>query len=1047
MSEQAEARGPIAWMVRHRVAPNLLMAVLLVGGLLSASRTTQEVFPEFDLDMVDISVPYPGASPEEVEDGIVRVVEEAVRALEGVAEVVSTAGEGVGRVVVEIDEDADAQKALLDIQEAVSRIRTFPVDAEEPAVSLILRRRDVLSLQIYGDASEFVLRELAEQVRDRLLQSPEITQVDLRGARASEIHVEVAQETLRRYGLSLSGIAARLRATAVDLPGGSVDTSAGEVLLRVKERRDWASEFSDIPIVTTAAGAALRLGDVARVSEGFEDAQRSAVYNGYPAIGLAVYRIGDQTPEQVASAARSALDEVAPILPPGVDVAIDDDDSIIFAQRRELLVKNLLLGLVLVLGTLSLFLEPRLAFWVTMGIPTSFLGAFLLLPWLGVTLNMISLFAFLIALGIVVDDAIVAGENIHEQRELGLDPETAAIRGAQGVATPISGSILTNMIAFAPLALIPGTFGKIWFAVPFVVGSVFLISWIESLGILPAHLAHAKPSREGRFSRFRAAFQRGFQRFVRRYYAPLLDRALDRRYLTAALGVGLLVLVLGYVASGRMGMVLMPKVESDRAVATARLPYGTPERSAEAVRDRLLAAATRVTEASGGKDLVTGTFALIDENTIEVDVYLTPPDTRPLSTGEVTRRWREEVGVVTGVESLKFESDAGGPGRGPGITVELAHRDVEVLDRASERLAAALEQFPNTRDVDDGYAPGKTQLDFRLRPEARSLGLTSTDVARQVRDAFYGAEALRQQRGRNEVKVLVRRPLAERVALADVENLLVRTPAGRDVSLLEIADVDQGRAYTQISRRDGRRTVTVTASVVPADQSNQVLQAVQTDVLPELVRDFPGLAFSFEGRQADMRESLASLAANFALALVIIYVVLALPFRSYLQPAIVMLAIPFGFVGAVLGHWIMGYSLSVISMMGIVALAGVVVNDSLVMIDFANQRRASGASPREAIYDAGLRRFRPILLTTLTTFGGLAPMIFETSRQARFMIPMAISLGYGILFATIIMLFIVPALYLIIEDLREAIVRSGPASSDAEEAGALPGAYSDGLVR
>ncbi|MGH0033873.1 MAG: efflux RND transporter permease subunit [Myxococcota bacterium] len=1020
-AEAPPERGPIAWMVRHRVAPNLLMLVLLVGGLISASRTTQEIFPEFELDAVTISVPYPGASPEEVEEGIVLVVEEAVRALEGVEEVTATAAEGSGKVVVELEEGADGQKALLDVQEAVARVRTFPVDAEEPSISLALRRRDVMSLQIYGPIEEFALRDLAEQVRDRLLQEPGITQVDLRGARATEIHVEIAQADLRRYGLTLSGVATRLRNTALDLPGGSLETPGGEVLLRVSERRDWARQFAEVPIVTTAAGAAVRLGDVARVSEGFEDAQRSALYNGQPAIGMRIYRMGDQTPESVSQAARRALDDVEADLPPGVHYAIDDDDSEIYTQRRDLLLKNLFLGLVLVLAVLGLFLDGRLAFWVTMGIPTSFLGAFLLLPWMGVTINMISMFAFLIALGIVVDDAIVAGENIHEHGERGMDPTSAAVRGARDVASPIGISILSNVIAFSPLAFIPGMLGKVWFSIPLVVGSVFLISWIESLWILPAHLAHAVRASTTRMGTLRDRFQRRFRRFVDERYAPVLAGVVRHRYVVVAAGVGLLAIVTAYALSGRMGIVLMPKVESDRAVVTARLAFGSPLSAAERVRDELLAGARRVAEAGGGDELVKGTFALVDENTVEIDVYLTPPEVRPLSTAEVTRRWREAVGPLPGVESLRFESDAGGPGRGAALTVELSHRDVDVLDRASQRLAAALEQFPNTSDVDDGYSPGKPQLDFRLRPEARSLGLTSSDVARQVRDAFYGAEALRQQRGRDEVKLLVRRPEHERASLAGIEQLLVRTPMGTDVPLLEIAEMERGRAYTQISRRDGRRTVTVTADVTPPEQTNQVLAAVRSDVLPELVRDYPGLAASFEGRQADMRESLSALGGGFILALVAIYAALAIPFRSYLQPAIVMLAIPFGIVGAVLGHWIMGYSLSVISMMGIVALAGVVVNDSLVMVDYANRRVGEGVHPREAIQRAGLRRFRPILLTTLTTFGGLAPMIFESSRQARFMIPMAISLGYGILFATVITLVLVPALYLIAEDARARV--------------------------
>ena len=670
------------------------------------------------------------------------------------------------------------------------------------------------------------------------------------------------------------------------------------------------------------------------------------------------------------------------------------------------------------LGVLGLFLEPRLAFWVTLGIPTSFLGAFLVLPWLGVSINMISMFAFLIALGIVVDDAIVAGENIHEYRERGLAPVLAAIRGARDVSIPIAGSIVTNLLAFAPIAFVPGVFGKIWIAIPLVVGTVFLVSWIESLLILPAHLAHARPARPGPLSHWRARFQRRFNGFVEQRYAPLLSRALDRRLLTVAIGVGLLIVVIAYPLSGRMGIVFMPKIESDRAVATARLPYGSPRTEVEAVRRRLLDGAHAVAREAGGDALVTGTFALVEESSVEVNVYLTPPGVRPISTAEVARRWRAAVGRLPGVESLRFESDAGGPGRGASLTLELSHRDVAILDRASQRLAAAIEQFPEASDVDDGYSPGKSQLDLRLRPEARSLGLTSSEVARQVRDAFHGAEALRQQRGREEVKVLVRLPAREREGLVDVERLLIRTPGGRRVPLLEIADVRPGRAYTQIQRRNGRRIVSVTAEITPAERTTPILAALRSDVLPALQREFPGLSVDFEGRQAEMRESMGALSRGFGLALIVIYAVLTIPFRSFVQPAIVMLAIPFGVVGGVLGHFLMGYSLSMISLMGMIALAGVVVNDSLVMIDFANRRRAEGLGAREAIEQAGIRRFRPIVLTTLTTFGGLAPMIFETSRQARFMIPMAISLGYGILFATFITLLLVPALYVCLDDVQ-----------------------------
>lgn len=1011
-------RGPIAWMVRNRVTPDLLMIVLICGGLFMAGRIKQEVFPEFSLDQVLVEVPYPGASPEEVEQGILLAVEEAVRPLDGVKEVLAVAAEGSGIVTIEVQQGGDAERVYQDVQQAVARIRTFPLDAEEPLISVATRRREVLSVLLHGDAEEWVLRDLAEQVRDRLLQEPEISQVELAGARAYEIHVEVPQAELRRYGLTLDGIARLIDATAVDLPGGSVETRGGEILVRMKERRDWAHEFAEIPVVTTAAGSIVRLRELARVAEGFEDANRAASYDGRRAIGLDVFRVGDETPMGVSRAVRRALDDFGPQLPPGIEASVQDDRSETYGQRLELLLGNAAIGLVLVLALLGLFLEPKLAFWVTMGIPTAFLGSLLFLPALGVTINMISLFAFLIALGIVVDDAIVAGENVHELRERGVDPLEASIAGARGVSLPIAFSILTNVVAFLPLYFMPGTFGKIWTAIPVVVTVVFLISWLESLLILPSHLAYAKPVSVPPLDRVREGFQRRFAAFVTGRYAPFLAACARRRYLTVASGLGLFVLVVAYALSGRMGIVLMPQVEADRSEAIARLPYGSSDAAAERVRALLLRGAEEVAAAHGGDTLVSGVFAKIEENLVEIDVYLTPPDARPLPTAEVTRLWREAVGTLPGVEAVRFSAESGGPSSGAGITVELSHRDVEVLDRASASLAQSLTQFATVRDVDDGYSPGKPQLDFRLRPEGRSLGLTSNEVARQVRNAFYGAEALRQQRARSEVRVKVRLPEAERATEHTLEQLLIRTPGGRDVALADIAAVERGRAYTQITRRDGRRTVSVTADLISTDEVNQVLAALRADVLPALQRDFPGLGWSFEGRQAEMRDSLAALGEGFLVAVAVMYALLAVPFRSFVQPLIVMAAIPFGIVGAVLGHLLMGFSLSVISMMGIVALAGVVVNDSLVMIDFANQRRREGAGAWEAIQQAGVRRIRPVLLTTLTTFGGLAPMIFETSRQARFMIPMALSLGYGILFATAITLVLIPCLYLILEDLR-----------------------------
>ena len=1019
----SKIRGPISWMVNNRVTPNLLMIFLVLGGLFMTTRIKQEVFPDFDPDMVTVSVDYSGASPEEVEQGIILVVEEAIRAIDGVKELTATANEGKGTILAELEEGSDQQKIYQEIKQEIDRITTFPEDADEPEVSLATHLREVLSINLYGDVSEMALRETADQVRDRLLQNSNITQVDLAGARDYEILIEVSQEKLRAYGLTLEEIATAINSASTDIPGGSVDTAGGDILLRIKDRRDWADEFARIPMVTTADGSVVYLEDIALVREDFEDNDKSATYNGHRSIGIDIYRVGDQTPMGVSGAVRTAMDDIEQDLPAGIDWHINNDMSEVYQQRLELLLKNAFMGLALVLVVLGLFLELKLAFWVTMGIPTAFLGSLLFLPAVGVSINMISMFAFIVALGIVVDDAIVAGENIHEYQQQGMGFAKAAVLGARDVATPITFSILTNVVAFLPLSFIPGTMGKIWKVIPLVVITVFLISWVESLLILPGHLAHIKRRPAGasptRLQRWQQEFTDQVARFIKRVYGPFLDLCLRWQSLTVALFLTVLVVVLSYALSGRIGIIMMPRVESDRAEVTAVLPVGSPMDKVVAVQDKLSDAINAVATENGGEQLVTGIFSQINENQVEVKAYLTDAGIRPLSTSEVTRLWREKLGPVVGLESLLFESDGGGPGSGATLTVELSHSDINVLDQASAALADRLAGFPNVKDIDDGYTPGKQQLDFSIKPEGQSLGLTSAEVASQVRNAFSGAEALSQQRGRNEVTVRVRLTESERSSEYHVENYMIRTPAGIFVPLSEIANVERGRAYTSISRRDARRTVTVTANVEPIGETGQVQAALNSTILPDLARDYPGLSYGYQGRQADMKESMASLIGGFVLSMLTIYFLLAVPFRSYSQPLIVMIAIPFGIVGAVLGHLLMGYNLSLMSMMGIVALAGVVVNDSLVLIDYANRKRQEGSGPAEAIRIAGVRRFRPIVLTTLTTFGGLAPMIFETSRQARFMIPMALSLGFGILFATVITLILVPCLYLLINDIHQ----------------------------
>ena len=1035
--DDADRRGPIAWMTRHSVAPNLLLMFLILGGVITALRIKQEVFPEFELDLVTATVPYPGASPEEVEQGIILAIEEGIRGVDGVKEVRSEAREGSGTVTAELEPRVNRQRVYQEIQQEVNRITTFPEDAEEPEVVLVTTKRDVMDVILYGDADEWVLRVLAEQVRDRILQDGEVTQIELEPDRIFEVGIEVPQENLRAYNLTLSEVAARIRTASVEIPGGSIRTDAGEVLLRMKDRRDWAREFGEIPVLTSEDGTQLLVRDIAIVKDEFAETYEFLTYNGQPAVNIEIFRVGEQTPTGVSEAVKWKLEEIRPDLPPGVHIDVRRDSSDIYRQRLQLLTKNGLIGLALVLVILTIFLEYKLAFWVTSGIVVSFMGAMLFLPAVDVTINMISMFAFIIALGIVVDDAIVVGENVFEYRHEGKNRVSAAIRGAQEVATPVTYSILTNIAAFAPLLFIPGIMGKVWRVVPLVVSAVFIVSLFESLFVLPAHLAHMKKDNATRVGRAVHRAQERLSAFIARsiekLFGPFLNMVLRARYLTVSISLAVLLLVVGYVASGRLGFEMAPKVESDYSVVTAVLPYGSPLPALEEVSNRLVRAVQEVSDENGGLELMRGVRASIRENQLFVVAYLTDPDVRPINTFVFTEKWRERVGYIPGLESIRFQSDRGGPGSGPSLTVELAHWDIPTLDRAGTALADALAQFANVSDIDDGYTPGKQQFDFQMRPEGRSLGLTAAEVARQLRSSFYGAEALRQQRGRNEVKVMVRLPKKDRVSMHNLESFIVRTPAGADVPLRQVAAVQRGRAYTTIDRRNSQRTIHVTADVIPESETDQVLANLKETILPKLVRDHPGLSYSFQGKQEDMREIMAALRSGSVVALLAIYVLLGIPFRSYLQPAIVMLSIPFGIVGAVLGHLIMGYSLSIISVMGIIALAGVVVNAALILIEYANRQRETGLNAHDAIHAAGVRRFRPILLTTITTFGGLAPMIFETSRQARFMIPMALSLGYGIVFATAITLVIIPCLYLILDDFHRLF--SWQAGQQRAEAG------------
>ncbi|HEO70053.1 MAG TPA: efflux RND transporter permease subunit, partial [Candidatus Hydrogenedentes bacterium] len=859
-------KGPIAWMAGHSVAANLLMAVCLVGGLLAMRQTKQEVFPDITIDAVTVSVAYPGASPEEIESGILLSIEEAIRTLDGVDEVISVAREGMGSVTIELLLGANVQRLAQDIKSEVDRIITFPEEAEEPEVRVVSLRRGVLTVVLYGDTEDTSLQQLGEQLRDWLLQSPDITQVDLTGLPKLEIAVEVPQDQLRRYGLTLSDVATRLRNTAVDIPGGGVKTETGEVLLRLKERREYGKEFADLPVISLPNGSEVRLRDIAAINDSFAETDRYSTFDGRKAVMLEVFRVGKQGPIEVAKAALEQIDEFQPYLPPGIQTSILYNRADHYEQRIKILLKNGMVGLVLVLIVLGIFLEARLAFWVMMGIPISFLGSFLFLPFGDVTINMMSLFAYIVAVGIVVDDAIVVGENVYHYHQEGLPFLQAAIRGAQEVAMPVTFSILTNIAAFIPIYFIPGTTGRIFQMIPIVVCIAFAISLVESLLILPAHLGHQRDRRRSDISAWlhnrQQHFSQAFRHWVRDRYGPMLSATLRHRYITVAVAVAMLATTMSYALSGRMGFQLFPIVESDYAEAMIVLPYGSPVSKTDAVVKHLEHCALDVLESTGHPELVKSILSEIGRagsHDARVRVELAAPEIRSkiMGTQEFTERWRKAVGEVVGVEYLRFASDSGGPGsRGRPVTIELSHRDIDILEETSKDLAEIIATYPLVKDVDDGFQPGKQQLDFTLKPEGKSLGLTPREVARQMRSSLYGAEVLRQQRGRNEVKVMVRLPLDERSSEETIHDLLIRTPAGGYVPFREIAEIKRGRAYTTIDRRNGRRVIQVSADITPRSKAGEVLADLRENVLPDVLRAYPGLSYSFEGHQADIRESM-----------------------------------------------------------------------------------------------------------------------------------------------------------------------------------------------
>jgi multidrug efflux pump subunit AcrB len=1037
----------VEWFTGNHVAANLLMAFIVIAGLVSLKSIKQEVFPDINLDRIIITVPYLGASPEDVEEAVCVRIEESIQGIEGIKRITSTAVENSGTVIAEMELNVDQQQVLDDIKQAVDRIITFPAETEKPSIQIMISKEQAINVVVYGDVDEKSLKVTCEKIRDDLLLLPAVSIAEVVGTRSYEISIEVSEASLRKYGLTIEQVTRAVRAGSMDLPGGSVKTNAGEILVRTKGQRFTGKEFAEIIVISASNGVSVKLGEIAEVIDGFTDQDSRTLFNGKPAAQIAVYRASDESVLDVTGAVNEYVESHKNSLSAGMQMETWADRAIIYKGRMELMTKNGVIGLILVFACLALFLQPRLAFWVALGIPISFMGGFWILPMFGGSLNMISMFAFIIVLGLVVDDAIVIGENIYAHRQMGKDKFQAAIDGTKEVATPVILAITTTVIAFYPLAAVDGIMGRFMGVIPVVVISVLLVSLVEGLLILPAHLSTVPEKTNSKTRKgilgFQERFAISFENFIETKYRPLLEWSLSHKAIVSAIATASMVLLIGFVAGGHINFVFMPKIDADNMLCVLDMPAGTTVEQTELAIAQIENGLNKLdkeltekhgrtmfkhsfttigTQPRGGVNLPGGGTdkSFSGAHKAEINVELIKGEDRPEASADMVRSWRKLAGPISGSVSATYSSNLF-HGSAP-LELQMSSHNVELLTEASDRVKLELSAYPGVTDVTDSYEEGKVELKLKLKPEARTLGLTLNDLARQVRQGFYGSEALRIQRGRDDVRVMVRYPESDRESIGDIENMLIRTPAGAEVPFGKVAIVDRGRGYASISRMDRRRIVSVIADVdEEVTNAGQVQASLSDELIPKLRAEYPSLHFSFEGEDRDKKESMNSLGGGFVMAIILIFAILAVLFRSYTQPMIIMSAIPFGFLGAILGHVIMGKDLTLLSSFGVVALTGVVVNDSLIMVDFINRKMKAGGSLAVAVIESGTRRFRPIILTSLTTFAGLSPLLLEKSLQAQFLIPMAISLGFGVLFATTITLILVPVNYTILEEFKRKL--------------------------
>lgn len=1035
----------IAWMASHPVAANLLMALIIVAGISSALTIKQEVFPEITFDAIEIRMIYSGASPDEIEESIVQRIEEQIQGIDGIDRVTSIAAEGVGVVRIELARGVTAKDKLDEFKSAIDRITVFPEQAERPVTRELANRQRVVELAIYGDVAEATLREQAQRIKNDLSALPNISLAEVSKVRDYELSIDVPNDVLRAYGLTLQDIAAIVRRSSLDLPGGDIKTGSESILLRTKGRNYSRQDFEDIVVVSQSTGANVRLGDIANIRDGFRDEDLIMRYNGQPAAFVRVFRVGEEKVLDVVSAVEDYVENtLRGELPAGIGATVWRNDATEFNNRLNLLVKNGTIGIILVMLSLSLFLDLALAFWVSAGIAVAFVGTFAVMAAIGLSINMMSLFGFILAIGIVVDDAIVMGEKIYDEMQKGGDPLAAAIRGAQRVAMPVTLAVATTMVAFLPLLFAPGTIGKFLFQIPAIVIIVLAISVIEALFIMPHHLSKLKPNRPARnpISRFFARLRGGVDHSLFRFVNGPLESALRfsvAHYMVVIAGaLGVFIITIGLISAGYVKFSFFPQVEGRYVTAKLELAKGTPAQSTLAYATELerLArqAGSELTEGNG--DIVQTTLitvgvqeasgpgagaalGLVESNIASVIIEMIDPEERTVTGKQLENRWRELAAELPPARKLSYASNV--INLGSPVQVQLSARTSDGLANAVQSLRQELERIDGVFDIRDDREPGKREVQFTLKPDARTLGLTVESLSQQVRAAFFGAEAVRIQRGRDEVRVYVRLPISERNALGDLGQYRVRTPAGSFVPIEQIADISLGFGAPTIVREDGRRRNTVFAEIDLSRVTGQQVNARLIDqFLPALEEQIVGLNYAMGGEQREQSQTLPSLARNFLLAVFAMFALLALAFRSYAQPFIVIVSIPFGLVGATIGHLALDLSFGLTSIFGIVGLSGIIVNGALVLVDFINEQRARGLAPEEAIVSAAKSRFRPVFLTALTTFLGIFPLIIERSIQAQFLIPLAVSIAVGVLLGTVLLMLLTPAMVMLESDLRQA---------------------------